>query len=243
MKIARKKGLMLFAAAALFCAGSTIGSSETEKTESGNASATSRAHYFRDDFNTLDTSIWSFEITKPTVSNGILKFTLLPGVAPNRVNSWSKILYKPRKFTTGTFTVRYALNHRPAQAVWWGIALWDDGPAANEKQFNEINFGYTTDESFKNSQLYVESAKRGNDVGVKVDDGVDLYNGTYHIAKLVVSPTRVEYWFDGVLKSTITDPAKIPTDPMDFLIGPRLANSPNLTSEFDMYVDYVEITW
>lgn len=201
------------------------------------------AHYFRDDFNTLDKSVWASELTYPTVSNGILTFRLLPNVDPNKINSWSKILYKPRKFTSGTFTVRYALNHRPKQTVWWGIALWDDGPKKDESQCNEINFGYTTDQSFKNSQLFVESIKRGNDMSVKVDNGVDLYDGTYHIGKLVYTPTRVEYWFDGVLKTTITDPAKIPTDPMDFLIGPRLVNKPNLTAPFDMYVDYVEITW
>jgi hypothetical protein len=46
-----------------------------------------------------------------------------------------------------------------------------------------------------------------------------------------------------VLRSAVADTSKIATDPMDFIIGPRLVTTPNLTSAFIMSVDYTEIEW
>jgi hypothetical protein len=202
------------------------------------------ANLFTDPFDSFQTSIWSCEYSCPTVANGTARFTLHAGAAPDTMNSWSKIRYKPRRFTEGRFTVRFALTARPAQTVWWGVALWDDGPAADGSQFNEINFGYTTDESFTNTQLRFESTKRGTGVSLKVDTGVDLYDGQMHTGVLEYDATHVSFFFDGTLLKTITDTSVIPTDPVDFIIGPRLVTgSAALPVDFVEIADSTEIAW
>jgi beta-glucanase (GH16 family) len=178
------------------------------------------------------------------VSGGAAHFTLMSGAAPDTEGSWSKIRYKPRRFTSGRFTVRFSLTARPKQAVWWGVALWDDGPAADGSQFDEINFGYTTDESFPNTQLRFESSRRGKGVSLKVDTGVDLYDGKLHTGELEYDATHVAFTFDGKLLQTITDTSVIPTDPMDFIIGPRLVTgSQPLPANFVEVADSAQITW
>jgi hypothetical protein len=199
---------------------------------------------FADAFDTFDTSTWSCEYTCPGIVDGKAVFALQASVPPDQEGSWSKIRYKPQRFTSGKFTVRFALSARPAQAVWWGVALWDDGPKDDLSEFNEINFGYTTDESFPNTQLRFESAKRGNAVSRKVDVGADLYDGNYHSAALEYDATHVALYFDGKLLDTITDTSVIPTDPVDYIIGPRLVTgSDSLEATFSESVDSTELSW
>jgi hypothetical protein len=203
------------------------------------------ANIFNDGFSAFNKDIWSCEYTCPTVVDGsALRFLLRAGIAPNNEGSWSKVRYKPRRFTAGKFSVRFRLTARPDRAVWWGIALWDDGPSADGSKFNEINFGYTTNQSFTNSQLFFESAKLGKAVSVKIDTGVNLYDGTYHTARLEYDATHVAFYFDGKLMKTIEDLSVIPTDPMDFIIGPRLVTgSAPLNADFAETVDWTEISW
>jgi hypothetical protein len=199
---------------------------------------------FVDAFDVFNTSLWSCEYSCPKASQGAARFSLLAGIQPNNLGSWSKIRYKPRRFTSGKFTARFALTNRPNRAVWWGIALWDDGPSADGSKFNEINFGYTTNQSFTNTQLFFESAKLGKAASVKIDTGVNLYDGSYHTGQLEYDSKHVSFYFDGVLKHTITDVSVIPTDPMDFIIGPRLVTgSAPLTADFAEIVDSTEIEW
>ncbi|MBP2479176.1 hypothetical protein JOF53_008048 [Crossiella equi] len=186
-------------------------------------------------FDRLDPALWKCEYTCPTIEDGVARFTLQPGIGPNKPGSWSKISYKPTRFTSGTFTTRFSLSARPKQKVWWGVALWDDGPTPTE--FNEINFGYTTDGSLTNTQLYFESAKRGEVASIKVDTGVNLYDNKYHVATLQYDANAVRLYFDGKLLRTITDRSVIPTDPMAYLLGPRLVTgSAALPSAFTQSV-------
>src|SRR5689334_13706405 len=118
--------------------------------------ATSRvasANRFVDTFDTLDSDVWRCEYGCPSVAGGISTFSLLPGVDPNNAGSWSKIRYTPRRFTAGTFTVRFALGARPTQPVFWGVALYNAGPSPDQSQFSEINFGYRTDGNDTDSYL------------------------------------------------------------------------------------------
>ncbi|WNG38019.1 hypothetical protein F0U61_33330 [Archangium violaceum] len=198
---------------------------------------------FVDTFDQFNSSIWSCEYSCPTVSGGTAKFYVKKGIAPDNVGSWSKIRYKPKRFTSGTFKVRFNLSHRPEGAVWWGIALWDNGPTSDMKSFNEINFGYTTNQSLSNTQLLFESAKLGKALSLKIDTGVDLYDGQYHEASLEYDADHVSLFFDGRLLRTITDKTFIPTDPMDFIIGPRLVTgSAPLVKDFTETVDWTEIS-
>jgi hypothetical protein len=212
--------------------------------DGGTADAAAPTNLFTDPFDSFQSSIWSCEYSCPTAANGTARFTLHAGAAPDTMGSWSKIRYKPRRFTAGRFTVRFALTARPTQAVWWGVALWDDGPAADGSQFNEINFGYTTDESLGNTGLRFESTKRGHGVSLKVDTGVDLYDGQLHTGELEYDATHVSFFFDGKLLQTITDTSVIPSDPVDFIIGPRLVTgSPALPADFVESADSAAIAW
>jgi beta-glucanase (GH16 family) len=208
------------------------------------ASPSPFTNVFADDFDAFATDVWSCEYSCPTVTSGHARFTLAAGVPPDQEGSWSKIRYRPHRFTSGRFTVRFALTERPDRAVWWGAALWDTGPAADESEFSEINFGYTTDESFSDTQLYFESARRGHAVSVKIDTGVDLYDGAFHTAVLEYDAAHVSLYFDGALLHTITDASVIPIDPMDFVLGPRLVTgAPTLDAPFVESVDAVELAW
>lgn len=131
---------------------------------------------FRDDFTDFNKDIWSCEYTCPTIETGKARFHLSSGIEPDNEGSWSKARYKPERFTSGRFSVRFSLTARPAQKVWWGIALWDDGPAEDGSQFNEINFGYTVDGHLSDSQLLFESTRYGEGQSIPVDTGVNLYD-------------------------------------------------------------------
>jgi hypothetical protein len=207
------------------------------------ADGSTGGNQYRDDFNSFDSAVWSCEYSCPTASGGLAKFALLPGIAPNNNGSWSKARFKPTRFTSGKFTAKFALSKRPSQPVWWGIALWDDGPSPDGSQASEINFGITTSESATNSQMRFESMKAGKDTSLVVETGVDLYDGSFHIGQLVYDATRVELYFDGKLLSTITDTNVIPTAPMDYLLGTRLVQTPALGAEFDEIVDSTLIEW
>ncbi|MFD8497461.1 hypothetical protein [Amycolatopsis sp. NPDC059657] len=198
---------------------------------------------FVDEFDSLNTGVWACEYSCPAVADGVARFNLKPGAAPNTAGSWSKIRYKTKRFTSAKVVTRFALSARPTQAVWWGTAFWSDGPAADGSQFNEVNFGYTTSQSFTNSQLRFESAKRGKYVSLKVDTGVNLYDGKYHTATLEYTSSYVKLYFDGKLLQTITDTSVIPTDAMDLVVGPRLVTgSSPLNTTFTQTVGSVEIS-
>ncbi|KAI3333490.1 hypothetical protein F4824DRAFT_244028 [Ustulina deusta] len=196
---------------------------------------------FRDDFTDFNTEIWACEYTCPTIENGRARFHLSSGVEANNQGSWTKAYYKPERFTSGRFTVRFSLTARPAQKVWWGVALWDDGPAEDGSQFNEINFGYTVDGSLTDSQLLFESTRLGEGQSIRVDTGVDLYDEEYHNATLEYNSERVAFYFDGTLLHEISDAASIPTDPMDLVLGPRLVSGDPLTEFFLESIDWVQI--
>lgn len=116
----------------------------------------------------------------PVIEDGKARFRLRSGITPNNYGSWSKARYTPQRFTSGCLTTRFSLMELPAGKLWWGVALRDDGPVADGSQFNEINFGYTTDQSYTNTQPRFESVRRGKYESLKVDVGVDLYDGQYH---------------------------------------------------------------
>lgn len=200
---------------------------------------------FRDDFESFDTNLWRCQYTCPVIEGGRARFRLRSGVAPDNEGSWSKARYTPTRFTSGRFTVSFSLTARPEDhPVWWGVALWDDGPAVDGSQFNEINFGYTTDQSYGNTELRFESARRGAYDSLRVDTGMNLYDEQYHEATLEYDSTRVALYFDGQLLREITDQAIIPTDPMDFVLGPRLVTGGEpLTQGFTQSIDWVEISY
>jgi hypothetical protein len=198
---------------------------------------------FSDPFDTLNLDVWTCEYSCPTMSGGTATFSLLPGVGPSNLGSWSKIHYTPRRFTSGTFTVRFALGPRPTEPVWWGVALYEEGPSPDQSQYSEIYFGYRTDGSFTNTQLYLESARFGKNLALKVDTGVDLYDGTFHTGRLVYDSTRIELFFDDQPLQAITDTSVIPTVPMTFVLGTRLVTTPVLTSRFDEIINNCEIEW
>ncbi|MFC0626462.1 glycoside hydrolase family 16 protein [Kribbella deserti] len=197
----------------------------------------------RDHFDTLNHGVWKCEFTCPTIAGGTAQFNLQPGIQPNQAGSWSKVGYKPARYTKGRFTIRFKLTERPKdQAVWWGLALWNDGPAADGSQFSEICFGYTTNQSFTNTQLRFESAHRGHDVSLKVDTGVDLYDGRYHTGTLEYGPDYAAFYLDDKLLKVINDESFIPSDPLELVIGPRLVTgSAPLQKKFTQTVDWVKI--
>lgn len=198
-----------------------------------------RAVTFRDDFTTFNTANWRCEYTCPVIETGKARFRLRSEVLPNNEGSWSKARYTGKRFTSGKFTVSFSLTERPReQPVWWGIALWDDGV---DGKFNEINFGYTTSQSFSDTQLRFESAKEGVDDFRKIDTGVNLYDGQYHTATLEYDANHVAFFFDGKKVGEITDKKFIPTAPMDFLLGPRLVEGAGLAKGFTESIDWVEI--
>ncbi|KAI0965941.1 hypothetical protein F4678DRAFT_467084 [Xylaria arbuscula] len=196
---------------------------------------------FRDDFTEFDTDTWACEYTCPTIETGKARFHLSSGVEPNNEGSWTKARYKPERFTSGRFTVSFSLTARPEQKVWWGVALWDDGPAEDGSQFNEINFGYTVDGSLTDSQLLFESTRLGEGQSIPVDTGVDLYDEEYHNATLEYDSEHVAFYFDGELLHEITDTDSIPTDAMDLVLGPRLVSGDPLTDYFLESIDWVAI--
>ncbi|KEY72839.1 hypothetical protein S7711_10839 [Stachybotrys chartarum IBT 7711] len=198
--------------------------------------------WFRDDFETLDTDVWRCEYTCPVIEGEKARFRLTSGIAPSNHGSWSKTRYTPSRFTSGTFTVRFALTSRPAGMVWWGVALYDHGPVADGSQFNEINFGYTTHQSYSNSELRLESARRGDIVSHRVDTGVDLYDEQWHTATLEYDASHVSFYLDGTLLDTISNVSVIPTDAMDLVLGTRVVpHGLPLTTGFTQSIDWVEV--
>lgn len=197
---------------------------------------------FRDDFTTFNKDNWSCEYTCPVIEGGKARFRLNSGVPANQEGSWSKSRYRGKRFTSGRVTVSFSLTERPKGKVWWGVAFWDNGPSAS--QFNEINFGYTTDQSYTNTQLLFESAKRGKFSSLKVDTGKNLYDEEYHTATLEYNSSRVSFYLDGKLLKEITDKSVIPTDPMDLILGPRLVpGGQPLAKGFTESIDWVEISY
>jgi hypothetical protein len=225
--------LLLFALAAASC-----GDVDVRAT-----SRVTSANRYVDTFDTLDPDAWQCEYGCPSVAGGALTFSLLPGVDPKSKGSWSKIHYTPRRFTAGTFTVRFALGARPAEPVWWGVALYSAGASPDQSQYSEINFGYRTDGSNTATQMDFFCARLGEGVSLKVETGTNLYDGAYHVGKLVYDATHVDLYLDDRLLQTIADTRFIPTEPLGLVIGTRLVTTPVLTSRFDMRADSCEIEW
>lgn len=198
---------------------------------------------FSEPFDTLDPNNWGCEYSCPTVSESRATFTILPGVAPRNEGSWSKIHYKPQRFTAGSFAVRFALGPRPGEPLWWGVALYDEGPELDESEYSEIYFGYRTDGSLSDTQMLLESARFGNATAIEIDTGVDLYDGTFHTGRLVYDSTHIALYLDGELLQTITDTAFIPTAPMSLVLGTRLVEEPVLSDRFDEIIDHCDIEW
>lgn len=198
---------------------------------------------FRDDFTTFDRSVWNCEYTCPVIEGEKARFRLRSGIQPDAEGTWSKASYASQTFTSGRFTVSFSLTERPTNKVWWGVALWDD--SRGDDQFNEINFGYTTDGSLSDSELYFESASRGNVPSLeenRVDTGVNLYDGQYHTATLEYDAEHVSFFFDGELMKTVTDKQYIPTDAMKFILGPRVVREGGAIERgFTQSIDWVEI--
>lgn len=229
-------------ATALLGSGAHVLAQPAQRATEPRASLGTRQVIFRDDFSTFDEGTWSCEYTCPTIETGKARFRLQSGVPPDESGSWSKARYTPQQFTSGRFTVRFSLTSRPEQAVWWGVALWDDGSAEDGSEYNEINFGYTTDQSYTNTQLRFESAKNGKAESLFVETNVDLYDEQYHTATLAYNSETVSFYLDDELLKEITDTSVIPTDPMDLLLGPRLVTgSEALTEGFTESIDWVEI--
>ncbi|NJP66959.1 family 16 glycosylhydrolase [Streptomyces spiramenti] len=203
--------------------------------------ATANAGEYTESFDSLNRDLWQCEFSCPTVEGGTADFTLSPGVDAREFGSWSKVSYRAERFTEGEFAMRFKLTERPTdQAVWWGLALWDNGPEEDMSKFNEINFGYTTDQSFENTELRFESAKHGVYRSIRVDTGVDLYDGEWHTGTLKYTAEYVQFYLDGELLHTISDKDVIPTDPMKLTVGPRLVDgSAPLEQEFTQSVDWV----
>jgi beta-glucanase (GH16 family) len=199
----------------------------------------------REDFTTFDTNTWRCQVTCPVIEGEKARFRLRSGVEAGASGSFTKARYTPKRFTSGRFTTFFSLTERPIdQAVWWGVALWDEQADDEVNGFNEINFGYTTDQSLPNTTFRFESAKRGNADFRLVDVGFNIYDESYHTATLEWEPDRVAFYFDGVLKAEITDTRYIPDEPMDLILGPRLVpGSEPLTKGFTESIDWVEIEY
>jgi len=68
---------------------------------------------FVDTFDQFNSSIWSCEYSCPTVSGSTAKFHVKKGIAPNNMGSWSKIRYKPKRFTV---SLQHATPFREREA-------------------------------------------------------------------------------------------------------------------------------
>ena len=207
------------------------------------ASVTPAPTSFVDEFDTLETTAWGCEYTCPTIKSSKATFSLQPSVTPAMEGSWSKIHYTPRRFTSGTFKVTFALGPRPTEPVWWGVALYDEGPSPDQSQYSEIYFGYRTDGSLTDQQMLLETARFGASKAVTVNPGFDLYDGSFHTGELTYDAQHIELTIDGQLLQTIDDASVIPTAAMSFVLGTRLVETPVLSARFDDIIDSCEIDW
>jgi hypothetical protein len=229
----------------LGCAALAFGCADVDLHATSHATADGgrEAASFVEEFDSLDGSRWSCEGGCPKVSEGVATFSLEPGVAQGQSASWSKLQYRARRFTSGRFTVRFALGEQPREQVWWGLALWDAGPLADETQYSEINAGFTTSDTPAPTQLDFVSARLGKKVALRVDAGKNLYDGSFHTATLEYDAAHVALYLDGTLLETISDETVIPDGPLDLMVGTRLVTTPALTSGFDMQIDRCDIEW
>lgn len=219
----------------------TTGCGQVQLEATHDASVTPDPTSFVDEFDTLDMSAWGCEYTCPTVKSSKATFSLRAGVTPDMQGSWSKIHYMPRRFTSGTFKVQFSLGPRPTEPVWWGVALYDEGPSPDQSQYSEIYFGYRTDGSLEDTQILLETARFGTSRAVTIDAGFDLYDGSFHTGELTYDAQHIELTLDGQLLRTIEDTSVIPTASMSFVLGTRLVETPVLATGFDDVIDRCEI--
>jgi hypothetical protein len=193
-----------------------------------------------DNFNTMNTTIWGCEYACPTVSGGIAQFNIDPG-SLNTNTTWSKLVFKNRKFGYGTYSMTFKYNRRPLEAeVWAGWALYSE---TSSGLVNEINFGIETAciSRCNDQTLILESYKNSNNSEVVVPLGVSLFNGTWHTATLTYTATKISLDFDGKQMASITDQTKIPTEAMELIPGARVVSG-TLDSRFSMDVDSMSIS-
>ena len=227
--------------AATLLAASTVARAQpsTPATDDAHSKLVTRLS-FRDEFESFNKDTWSCEYDCPLIEGAKARFRLRSGVEPDNYGSWSKAKFKGQQFTSGRFTVSFSLTARPRkQPVWWGVALYGTTP---DGEVNEVNFGYTTDQSFEDSQLWFETYRRGESDPVKVETNVNLYDEQYHTATLEYDENHAIFILDGEQLAEITNTSVIPTDPMSFLLGPRLVTGGDpLTEGFTQSIDWVEI--
>jgi hypothetical protein len=196
---------------------------------------------FEEPFDALDPDLWTCEGSCPIVSAGRATFSLSPGALPGEDGAWSKIHLHARRFASGTFSFRFALPAAPGAEVYWGMALWDEGAAADQAEYSEINLGTTRGESFEPTRLHLLSARRGEQVVYSVDTGRDLYDGSTHTGTIVYTHAEIAFYLDGELLETITDPGVIPDVPLALTLGTRLVRGPALPTRFDLTLDRCDV--
>jgi hypothetical protein len=196
---------------------------------------------FEEPFDVLDASLWTCEGRCPTLSAGRATFSLSAGALPGEEGAWSKVHLHARRFTSGTFSFRFALPAAPGAEVYWGMALWDEGSAADQSEYSEINLGTTRAEPFEPTRLDLVSARRGEQVVYSVDTGRDLYDGALHTGTIVYTRSEVAFYLDGELLETITDEGVIPDAPLALTLGTRLVRGPALPTGFDLILDRCDV--
>lgn len=192
-----------------------------------------------DNFNSLNTTMWGCEFSCPAVSDGFARFNLDPG-AVNTNTTWSKLSYKNRTFSYGTYSMTFKYNRRPLEAeTWAGWALYSETSGL----VNEINFGIETacKQRCNDQTLILESYKNSVNNEVIVPVGVSLFDGTWHTAELTYTASRITLNFDGKQVASITDLNTIPSATMALIPGARVVSG-TLTSRFSMDIDSISIS-
>ncbi|RYP26244.1 hypothetical protein DL768_011809 [Monosporascus sp. mg162] len=112
-------------------------------------------------FQHINTDIWGYEYAGPAIETGKARFRLRSGVQPD--NKGFPVEGQLQAHTSYLRPITLSFSLTAAQSSWsgLGVALWDDRPASDGSQFNEICFGYTTDQTFTKTQLWVESSRHG----------------------------------------------------------------------------------
>jgi hypothetical protein len=193
-----------------------------------------------DNFNAMNTSIWGCEYACPTVSGGIAHFNIDPGTV-NTNTTWSKLSFKNKNFSYGTYAMTFKYNRRPLEAeVWAGWALYSE---TSSGLVNEINFGIETacKSRCDDQTLILESYKNSNNIEVIVPLGASLFDGTWHTATLTYTAAKISLAFDGKPMASITDQTKIPVETMELIPGARVVSG-TLNSRFSMDVDSMSIS-
>lgn len=191
---------------------------------------------------------WNCEKGCPSASSigtktDLISFTLKANSGLDTNDSWSKIYTKNYydRLSYGTYSSRFQVNRVPSESgrLFVGIALWQ---FAEPGIGNEVMLGYFLRSNPETQLLEIYSQKDSNDTVIRYS-GYDLsrFVDTFHTLKFEYQPTYIKGYFDNILVGQITDTLKIPTKPMSFIVGARLAESPLLASDFITKCDYTEM--